>query len=167
MSARQATREATYLIISLWSTQFLLIFSFRFYNFVIIYLLVALLTTVAFLTIDFHGWSLVPLSSLFMFTSESITLGRLPPRLVDPVATLVTLPPRSVFSRSPWLSPGIVMLVSEAFDFALPRRKAFMFWFLSQRLRSILVTFQLPSGIKWQAARNLVTDSLWSLWKLF
>ena len=97
------------------------------------YLLAALLTTAVFLTIDFHGWSflpLSPLSSLPTFTVSGPTIfDLLPPKLLDPVAKL---PPKSgvLLAKLVWLPPWpvIVILVSEAFDFALLRLRAFMFW---------------------------------------
>ena len=105
------------------------------------YLLAAVFTTAVFLTIDFHGWSLVPLSplslSLFKFTSGPPSIfprlppnDLLPPKLVDPVAKLFPLPPKSgVVMLAKLLSlTGIVMLVSEALDFALVRLRAFIFW---------------------------------------
>ena len=142
-------------IIFFWSLQSLAFITKK-------YLLAALLTIVVFLTIDFQGWSFAPspLSSLFTFTSGPSIFDLLPPKLVDPVAKLVPLPPRSGATLPPskllWLPPwpGIVMLVSEALDFALPRLRAFMFC-------PQLVKFDQYS-IKWGAItrRNLVTNSL-------
>ena len=90
--------------------------------FVCEYLLVAVLTTAVFLTIDFHGWSLAPspLPSSLFTSSPEVTL------IVVKLAPLPPTPGFLLFSRLPPPWSGIVMLVSEALDLALPLLRAFM-----------------------------------------
>ena len=104
------------------------------------YLLVAVLTTAVFLTIDFQGWSLAPspLPSSLSTSWPEVTL------IVVKLAPLPATPGFLLFSRLPPPWSGIVMLVSEALDLALPLLRAFM----------ACLAFSTSTLLRHQVARN-------------